>query len=307
MPAPRDQSTFSLDLGETFGGDTSQSRESRNFLDSFAGEDPISFRPHGVFIPATDTVELQSPRLADLLRQTDRTSVSGIKIVGERSSGTNFASNVIQRNVDIFLFPNAPGGHDDQAHLTRRSIFNLKRRRAIQEAVRDHQHHLSVPICGGWKHAAATDRLLNEFALVKAVAILFIVRHPVAWSDSMHRNPFHSLAPVPRSYSDFIRAPWICAARDELGERLLQSPLDLYARKFESYRRFVAAHPASAIVRYEDFLEDPAKVLQRCGLGQYLKDKPISLPSQSARTGGRGNLDLARYRDKAASTSYTAL
>ena len=231
-----------------------------------------------------------------------------IKILGERSTGTNLLEKMLTHNFHCVSFPSSSGVLPHQRPtIPRRFESRWASRRASKEAIQDHNHHLELPEIGGWKHAAATQRFLEGFARPKSAVIICILRHPTEWLRSMHRNPFHGIAHVPRKFSDFINSPWIAASRDELGERLISSPLAMFEKKVESYVRLKEQHPQTYLVRYEDIVLHPNDTLSQLPIWEARKSESIDLPSQNARSFGRGRLDGSRYAQKASASSYDTL
>lgn len=233
---------------------------------------------------------------------------SGIKILGERSTGTNFLSAFLSQNFEVVLHPSSPGIDKTQKSvLPRVSFGRWVSRRAAKEALQDDNHDLSLKTCGGWKHAAATEQFISEFALPSNRLIVCLVRHPVTWSRSMHLNPFHGFAHVPRNYSKFIRAPWICTGRDSLIPRLRQNALTMYRDKVETYKVLNNRHANTVVLRYEDVLKDPYGSAQRLNLTRLQKQPELTLPKKSARSFGKAQLDLDGYQEKARSSGYANL
>lgn len=230
-------------------------------------------------------------------------AVCAVKVLGERNSGTHFVEWVIKNNTTLELLPNARGTLAEYSNLIPGKLTNLRYRTPVKRAIADEAHRRDLHVNGGWKHAAATPELL-EFAGRGSIFLLFVVRHPVSWSQSFHRNPFHANQPVLRDYSAFLRCPWVTNARDELRKPILDSPLDLLALKYESYVRATQSYEHSAIIRYEDLLLDPAETLERLGFSAHLSGREPKLPGTSARSVGKKQLDLAGYIAKARSTSF---
>lgn len=231
-----------------------------------------------------------------------------VKIFGERSTGTNFLASVIRENFDVELFPSSSGVEAEQTRALP-SVWagRWSSRRATKEAIQDHNHFVEIPVNGGWKHAAATPRLVEEFLKPRQCVAICLVRHPVNWVRSMHRNPFHGIGKVPSDFSGFLRSPWIGLGRDELGDRWFETPFALYERKVASYRWLTSVYNRAFILRYEDVLFGAAETLSALPIWDFRKSEEVTLPSDSARSFGKAPLNLSQYRQKASAASYHEL
>ncbi|MCT8161273.1 sulfotransferase [Pseudoruegeria sp. SHC-113] len=234
-------------------------------------------------------------------------ALPSFKVMGERNSGTNLLHKMLASQFDVLVHPTSSGVSDRQKSILPRFASRWSSPRAAKEAVQDHNHFAELPENGGWKHAAASERLWDEFADPRNVTLIFLLRHPVSWSQSMHQNPFHGLARVPRAYAEFIRAPWLTVARDGFDQRIFETPLHLLRAKVESYLAFAEAHPNACVLRYEDLVLDPEAAFRKIGVWDARKVEPPGLPAQSARTFGRNPLSREGYIAKAQATGYHSL
>ena len=205
-------------------------------------------------------------------------AANGLKLLGERNSGTNLLETLLRDHYDLHLYPNtpivggkliptAPGGHIPEGIAGK----------AAREAVGDHLHYVQLPESGGWKHAAPDERFYREFILPRDPAVLILIRHPASWLASMHRNPFHRLVHIPDDFSRFIRQPWLTLPRDGLGPRQYDTIIDMLAAKALAYDRLTIRHENSAVLRYEDLAQDPQSTLATLGLtprAPFSSDRP---------------------------------
>jgi hypothetical protein len=230
-----------------------------------------------------------------------------IKILGERNSGTNFFELFLKQNFELNIAKN----HGYLSARDRNYLEKAEPRREfksqLREALRDNAHFRSVPNTGGWKHAAPTQRFLDEFATPRKALVLCLVRHPAVWLQSMHRNPFHALSYVSPNFSEFIRTPWACRPRDELINPFTASPLHMYLDKFAAYKWLAERHAQTMILRYEDILLAPQDAANRLTSFIPRLDGTLALPSKSARNFGVGHNNLQEYHEKARASSYDLL
>jgi len=234
-----------------------------------------------------------------------REPLPGIKILGERSTGTNFLEQYLRNSFRIRTFKDGTPLTSDQRGFLRSAQPDPTQRNDLREAFRDANHFRTREKNGGWKHAAATQQFLDGFARPTNCTVLCLIRHPASWLHSMHRNPFHALANVPTSFSAFIRAPWVCVGRDELDNPFLNNPIELYCNKVSSYLWLAENYPDTMILRYEDMVLCPDELHEKlCSKFSAIEDRP-QLPTQSARNFGKGHHSLEEYQTKARRAAYS--
>lgn len=229
-----------------------------------------------------------------------------LKILGERNSGTNFLHSFLDTNFDAQIFPN-------EGHLRRWQRRYLSRfdrrplRRSIREAMLDENHLLAIPENGGWKHAAATNLFLTDFAQPQGCHVICLTRHPASWLYSMQRNPFHRMTPTPSDFSEFIRSPWVARSRDMLSTRFLDNPIQLLAEKLNSYHWLSTQYSRTHIVRYEDIVLDPDRIAERLSVFLKRKSRHVEVRQESARHFGTGHTTFPEYATKTQQASFNLL
>jgi len=103
----------------------------------------------------------------------------------------------------------------------------------------------------GWKHrvAPSEDELTEK--MKEEVVFLCLVKNPYSWLLSMHKRPYHHESLRNLSFKDFVKYSY--------GD--YRNPMVMWNIKIESYfklNEFVRNHE---IVKYEDILKDPNKML----------------------------------------------
>lgn len=238
---------------------------------------------------------------------------AGIKVLGERNSGTNVLETLLREHVDVYLHENIPILSPNMTPAPPDGPFPKgDRGQAAHEAMIDHMHHAQLPDNGGWKHAAPDHRFTHDFLAHKSPGVLIIVRHPASWLRSMHKNPFHALVAIPRDFGTFIRQPWLTVARDSLGPRLFPSLPDMLAAKMEAYADLLTRYDNSCLLRYEDLVQEPDRTLRAIGLapGHPVTD---ALPDHDIRgflsrqRAFRPFAKAENFRKRAAAASYEGL
>lgn len=216
-----------------------------------------------------------------------------VKILGERNSGTNFAAAVLSLNFDVSVIPQKMELTPYQNFVFSRRYVPARVKQRLAERYQNQSHTRTLAALGGWKHAALTPEYLASFGTHAHTRTLCVVRHPVSWVRSMHKNPFHAIGTVPKDFEDFIAAPWPLRPRDELGKAPLRSPLVLWEKKVRSYLAAAAHHKNVCVVKYEDLLLQPEKTTD--SLSGFLGPLtgPVRLPKATVRAfgGGEGTAD----------------
>ncbi|MEP2782079.1 MAG: hypothetical protein ABJO67_19940 [Pseudoruegeria sp.] len=169
-----------------------------------------------------------------------------IKVLGERATGINFLSGLLQDDFSVTLYPNISDPSKIQKELLPGRIsIGWSSRRARR--ILDENHATSFATNGGWKHAAIGPDFIQQFIETQPLVVVCMVRRPVSWATSTHKKPIHGIGRVPRRFEDFLSAPRVCAARDVLPSRIAGSPIAMYPNKVENYASLkkVTAHQYS--------------------------------------------------------------
>ena len=227
--------------------------------------------------------------------------------MGERNSGTNFLFKTIEKNFDVEMVANQLDISEFQKFILTRAIMPRSLGWKLREVFLDSRHRNRLAGFGGWKHAGLTPEFLEKFASASHHRVICIVRHPVAWSRSLHKNPFHAKSPVPDKFVDFLDTPWRPRSRDQLGPDVLASPLVLWREKVRGYLTFAAAQKNINIVRYEDLVLNSEKACQNLSEILGPPKSAFSLPEGRIRAFVDGELSFSEYQEKARSTGFASL
>ena len=230
-----------------------------------------------------------------------------VKIMGERNSGTNFTVRTLLENFDIEADVRGLGLPKLQKFIISRWFLPP----AVSHYLEDYfwlQVHLkSLSTHGGWKHAPITPNLIEKFVSKPDRQIVCVVRHPLAWARSMHRNPFHAIDKIPKNFDSFLSMQWHPRPRDGMGKAPLPSPLVLWREKVRNYLAIAEEYDNIHVIRYEDLLLDPAPVMAR--LSTYLgplKDD-FQYPDGRIRPFVQVEETPEAYRKKVRETSLSSL
>lgn len=201
-----------------------------------------------------------------------------LKIYGERNTGTNYLGELLQLNYDLRLLP---GGHPED-----RWPYNARFRGS--EIFREWWHYRTFSRNLGWKHTAIRPgKFLPAFRRFENLNVIYLVKNPYSWILSLRHRPYH--APANRKAADsletFLQTPWRPLWREHLPAGRTYTPSSLWSAKISSYLETPASVP-SAIIRYEDLLQDPFAVLEQ-----------LEARFNWKRTGNLSNLEKATKGD----------
>lgn len=169
-------------------------------------------------------------RLLNVTWQTAESPLQPVKIWGERNSGTNLAAALISANSSHVLLP---GKYAELVRLNPRlpPPTQLKRLpRSLRENIIDLAFRTS-PASHGWKHSSPA--YLGDERLPPLIT-LFLVRNPLSWLVSLHKNPYHLGPRVPMSFSSFLATRFNTLGRERLNKVALTPP-EIWLRKLEAY------------------------------------------------------------------------
>lgn len=153
-----------------------------------------------------------------------------LTVFGERHSGTNFLEEVISQNLDVEVcFPH------------------------------------------GWKHW-----WLNDSATIKqglqgdpTLAVVIIIRNPIAWLLSMHTRPFHATG-ASLSFNGFLHIRPFRSTCKALGgakgQRVCELAKDVFEVRATKVREMLAVsywHPRTVVMHYEALVEDQGREIRR--------------------------------------------
>lgn len=176
-----------------------------------------------------------------------------VKIYGERNTGTNYLSRLLQLNVEV----------REIEGVVPSKLSLLQEWLPGKEWLRDLYFSASFPKTLGWKHACVIESgVLNQHEIVNDdLFFVTLTKNPYAWLLSLYRRPYHQKYRVKPDFETFLQMPWKTVSRDNLGVRAVSSPVELWNRKVSSYGNIDdmrAVHVSS-----EELVSEPEQVLDR--------------------------------------------
>jgi len=179
-----------------------------------------------------------------------------VKIYGERNTGTNYLSQLLQLNLEVSVLPGVVPGH---ISILSDAIRLLAPWGRLNETLIDHYFKQTYQKNLGWKHALLSTTLLQAIATYpKPVYFITMTKNPYSWLLSLHNNPYH-VQNAHETFEEFLTEPWVAVGREH-GSTPFDNPIEMWNRKNASYLSLGGIAPALNI-RYEDVLANPAKMV----------------------------------------------
>jgi hypothetical protein len=166
-----------------------------------------------------------------------------LKIFGERNTGTHYIADILGKNLDIHILSGSPP-------WWWKKRFDLQNRSMSAYFLMTRWRNL------GWKHSVPSliDKETAE------TIVLLVVKNPYSWLLSLHKLLYHNRAAKRLSFPEFIRKPCPRMAVDNVDAQAVL-PMELWNIKNRSYCALTDEVEHSFLVRYENVLRHPAKLV----------------------------------------------
>lgn len=209
-----------------------------------------------------------------------------VKIYGERNTGTNYLSALMELNFHCHQLPG----------FVPRAVMGLQLLLPGREGVRDYWFEKTFSRNLGWKHmqVEAADRLQDAATFSAALHFLTLTKNPYSWLLSMHRRPYHQHYQKPLSLEEFLVTPWQVAGRDNV-QGPVSNPVELWNIKNRSYDNLANRFPVLQLT-YEAVLCNPLQTLKQIEETFQLKRLNSELQNYERSTKD-SDRDAAYYRD----------
>lgn len=220
-----------------------------------------------------------------------------VKILGERNTGTRAMTALLRQVPDVAqrvrprrAAPPLDGAIEAAIEEQMRGHW----KRLYLHALRD-EHSAQIGRDDPWKHALPR---LTPGMISAGVRTVIMLRDPYSWLLALARRPYHIKGPNAESLEAFAARPWMTERRERL-PAVLASPLDLWTRKARATRTYAQAAEAAglpcALVRFEDFVLDPAAVAADAFRRLGLDPPPLRARRDNTKTGEASLAELQRY------------
>lgn len=226
---------------------------------------------------------------------------SRVKVFGERNTGTNVLSQLVEANSSSKCLPGTEPEIDPRGWQRAQAPWIIGTR--MKEWCFDRIFAGQDPL-HAWKHCATNFEDVGIFA---GVLVLITVRHPASWLISLFRNPYQCLRPVPPTLAEFLDFPWETNRRERLRRRVF-TPLELYEAKIDSYRNFTDRLAELGVehryVRFEDLVVEQERTFGTIADGLLMPRQDFQ-PVQSS-TKDKGLFRKAAQRQALASDTHAS-
>jgi hypothetical protein len=180
-----------------------------------------------------------------------------VKIFGERNTGTNALSRIIEANSEARCLPATSGELNPLLGRIGNTEWlpGKRMRERLLDSIFEGQSPLSA-----WKHCATN---FPDAAPFDGMLVLFTIRHPASWVVSLFKHPYQRVGRRPATLAEFLNSEWETAGRERLGRATIR-PLELLQAKLDSYLGFAAELAKRGIahrfLRFEDIVLNQTKL-----------------------------------------------
>lgn len=224
-----------------------------------------------------------------------------VKVFGERNTGTHFLNAFLRCNTDLEVLEHGANSRPTERATAilrcHRLARNSEETRYILERMIDAERIAEYSLTFGWKHAAVNLKRLQLSPLFEDTQFIFLVRNPWRFLCSLHRNPYH-LIPRPQSdFLSFLMSPFVATERDGFEDCFVASPVDFWNRKVGSYLEVVDQQCSCLLVRYEDLVLQPAKILAKLSAVCNISAE-LTIPERVSPSWKQGQHSYAEYQEE---------
>lgn len=168
-----------------------------------------------------------------------------LKVFGERNTGTNYTIELLKLNFRI--------------HILRGTFYRIPPLDR-SETIIDTYFDLTKKSNLGWKHSKPDLELISARPDVN---ILILVKNPYSFLLSLHRRPYHNTNLAKLDFQSFLLAEWHCVKRENMSQKV-PNPIELWNAKMKGYLECQdQLGDRVEIVRYEDLVVSPEKILEK--------------------------------------------
>jgi hypothetical protein len=217
-----------------------------------------------------------------------------LKIFGERNTGTNAVTLLIEQNIGKIICPTMRQLVEDWSDREALTFeFEEPFRSFLRHALVD-DVFAAAPVEYRWKHTAL--EYSPDFAR-NGIGVIFLIKNPYSWVLSMYKRPYGLLLPRPDNFSRFLRYPWLALRRDNVPS-VLPCPLDLWNRKVSAYCSFGEYAERDGVLllflKFEEFVADQLGALSKIRVMFGLPGDSAAVINASTKDPG---LDWNYYRE----------
>ena len=172
-----------------------------------------------------------------------------VKVYGERNCGTNYLVQLLKLNFKDYVY--------DWDGIDHPVFYKF-------EFLKDIQFLFTNWYNLGWKHKAIDQSIFDSSIMDRSdLRVVCITKNPYAFLLSLYKRPYHYKGEIPKTFNSFISSPWKLRRRDNLKVMELDSPIQLWNKKVNSYLQLKRKHQDKVfLIKYESLLENPEETLE---------------------------------------------
>jgi hypothetical protein len=178
------------------------------------------------------------------------------KIYGERNTGATYLEKLVAKNFATDVL-RGDFGVDKRVLRLVLQQHKPKLRPAENNRLQDRYHERILYSDFGLKHAAPPVDVIRAAPHSQNTLFVLITKHPVFFLTSLHARPENPLWHHDEmEFDQFLTTPWPVSERDNVGDKPLDSPIELWNQKMRAYVTLMEAAENVVHIRYEDLLSD---------------------------------------------------
>lgn len=186
-----------------------------------------------------------------------------VKLFGAKNSGTNYVSQLVERNFDVETLSGVVPEYNAVARLVYVMLVRAGRLMRVDRAWNNDIANLwfwwSQSENLGWKHRLVDpdDVACNA----DDTCFVTVTKNPYAWLLSMYRRPYNVTVETEKpSFEEFLTRSWPTQGFREGRRRAFENPVQIWNLKNRAYLRLAERCPSSTLT-YERVLEDTQGVM----------------------------------------------
>ena len=172
-----------------------------------------------------------------------------LKIVGERNTGTNYLSQLVNENLRVQILNGSA-----------KKVFGLNK----SEFYKDLYFKITEKENLGWKHANVyNDNFIEQLRNNSKIKVVILVKNPYSFLLSLHKRPYHNFLLSKLKFIEFLKTKWKTVKREKVNV-VIKNPIELWNNKIKSYFNLLEDFPRQVlIIRYEDLIISPIAELKK--------------------------------------------
>ncbi len=221
--------------------------------------------------------------------KTGRDRGSGVlKLYGDRNTGTNYLTRLVELNLDISLLPGVVPAW----------VASLQRLMPGHESLKDAYDLMTRRRTLGWKHAAAPPVAFVRASSACSPGLRFVTltKNPYSWLLSLFHRPYASLSAPRTDLFKFALRPFETPRREGLCRLTSRTPIEIWNAKNKSYLELAGGVPTRH-VRYEDLVLNPRATLSDLCSSLAIEPRRVDFVNVEESTKG-DHATYANYRQR---------